>query len=55
MEQNTIDEILMSGFHLDSVLTYTDLPKSEQNHEGKRNEILMTYTGRMPIPGRISW
>lgn len=48
MEQNTIDEILMSGFHLDSVLTYTDLPKSEQNHEGKRNEILMTYTGPMP-------
>lgn len=48
MEQNTIDEILMSGFRLVNVQTFNDMPVSEQNHEGKRNEILMEYVGEMP-------
>lgn len=48
MEQNTIDEILMSGFKLINVQTFRDLPVSEQNHEGKRNEIQMEYVGAMP-------
>jgi len=48
MEQNTIDEILMSGFRLVNVQTFHDMPVSEQNHEGKRNEILMEYIGEMP-------
>ena len=49
MEQNTIEEILMSGFKLDNVQTFHDQPTSEQNHEGKRNEIRMTYIGEMPV------
>ena len=48
MEKNTIDEILMSGFSLKNVQTFYDEKKSEQNHEGKRNEIVMEYTGSMP-------
>ena len=48
MEQNTIDEILMSGFRLVNVQTFNDMPVSEQNHEGKRNEILMEFVGEMP-------
>jgi len=48
METNTIDEILMSGFRLDNVQTFHDMPVSEQNHEGKRTEILMTYVGELP-------
>lgn len=48
MDKNTIDEILASGFKLDNVDTFDDMPVSEQNHEGKRNEIKMHYTGEMP-------
>lgn len=48
MENNTIDEILMSGFTLKNVQTFYDEKKCEQNHEGKRNEIVMEYTGDMP-------
>ena len=48
MEKSTIEDILMSGFTLENVLTFDDVPKSEQNHEGKRNEIIMKYTGVMP-------
>lgn len=48
MEKNTIEDILMSGFRLDNVLIFNDVPKSDQNHEGKRNEIQMTYTGTLP-------
>lgn len=48
MDTYTIDEILMSGFKLDNVQTFYDMPKSEQNHEGKRNEIFMTYDKPMP-------
>ncbi|MBR0148641.1 MAG: ISL3 family transposase [Lachnospiraceae bacterium] len=49
MEQNTIDEILMSGFSLINVKPFYDLPISEQNHEGKRSVILMKYIGEMPV------
>ena len=48
MEQNTIDEILMTGFKLENVNTYFDLPRSEQNHEGKRNELVMSYERDLP-------
>ena len=47
MEQNTIAEILMSGFKLVNVQTFRDMPISEQNHEGKRNEIMMDYVGKI--------
>lgn len=48
MEKSSIEDILMSGFRLDNVYTFDDVPRSDQNHEGKRNEIHMTYTGEMP-------
>lgn len=48
MDQNTIDEILMSGFRLVNVQTFNNMPVSEFNHEGKRNVIFMEYIGEMP-------
>ena len=48
MEQNTIDEILVSGFKLVNVQTFHDMPVSDFNHEGKRNVIFMEYIGEMP-------
>ena len=49
MEQQMIDEILMSGFKIDNVQPFYDMPVSDQNHEGKRIELKMTYVGELPV------
>lgn len=48
MDSKSIDELILKDFKIENVSEFRDLPKSEQNHEGKRSEIFMSYKNDMP-------
>ena len=45
MEQYTLDELLMANYKVDNTVLYDDIEKSEQNPEGKRCELILSYNG----------
>lgn len=45
MEQFTLDEMLMENYKISNTVLYDDVEKTEQNPEGKRCELFLSYDG----------
>lgn len=45
MEQYSLDQLLMANYKIDNSVLYDDVEKSEQNPEGKRCELILSYAG----------